>query len=252
MRHEGNAGPLEPLEAEEMVASVLRRTAGQACGRAEAELPDLIDGSLAEGDRALVEAHLQHCRACAELAEALRRARAVLPLLADLDPGPAFTAAVLARTTRRRRVPAGSPAAAWWRAWLARPRFAFELAYVATIVLVLSAGNPAATLQAASARAVGAAAAGVGQAKAAWPMAVARVAPSGIPAPGAALDTLATGVALRGSAAQDRLDRAWHGALGQLSAALDWIRGAASFVADALGSAWSQVRALVERVFTRA
>ncbi|MEW6321655.1 MAG: hypothetical protein AB1635_11290 [Acidobacteriota bacterium] len=66
-----------------------------------------------------------------------------LRALADEDPGPAFTARVLAATSRR---PAPRRAYdAWvrrWNALVARPRFAFEAAYALTLCLVLASANP--------------------------------------------------------------------------------------------------------------
>jgi len=116
-----------------------------------------------------VDAHLRRCENCrdwieafgagehlwaAEPAEAfadsvLARTAGVeallaeLPSLAEMDPGPGFAERVLVATSRR-------PAAARWRvrwaeAWRAvvrRPRFAWEVAYVATVCWVLIFGNP--------------------------------------------------------------------------------------------------------------
>ena len=71
-----------------------------------------------------------------------------LPLLADMDPGPGFAARVLMATSRmpaakgwRARV-----AGAWW-AMVRRPRFAWEVAYVATVCWVLVFGNPVGAIE---------------------------------------------------------------------------------------------------------
>jgi len=143
------------------VQGVLGRTTGSACEKACAQLPDLADGRLADLDRQLVQAHLEHCTACRAVAVALGWLDPLLPELAELDPGPAFTAAVVRRTTgaehsltraaRRGETvgPAGlmDRAARWWRRLLFRPRFALEAAYVATVILVLLASVPGAPLR---------------------------------------------------------------------------------------------------------
>ena len=100
-------------------------------------LPDLTDGALADLDRQLVQAHLEHCAPCRSLAVTMGWAGPVLPQLAVVDPGPAFTAAVLARTSRRQRLalpapqarPAGLPGlmdrlGRWWGERILQPGFA--------------------------------------------------------------------------------------------------------------------------------
>lgn len=80
------------------VDEVLRRTSGSACPAARVHLPALAGGSLARPDRALVRAHLAGCAAC-------------------------------------RAVFATYPRTSLWRRWALRPRFAFEVAYVAVAAL---------------------------------------------------------------------------------------------------------------------
>jgi hypothetical protein len=66
-------------------------------------------------------------------------------LIPAIDPGPAFTARVLAATSRA----AAEPSPWWRRQWQAlvqRPRFALEAAYVLTVILMLLAGNPLAAV----------------------------------------------------------------------------------------------------------
>lgn len=124
-------------------AGVVARTGGTACARARALLGAAFDEPPAALDRALVAGHLETCAACRAVASAMDEAAAALPDLAEIDPGPAFTARVLAATSRRR---AGGRVADRWRAaWAAlvgRPRFALEAAYTLTLVLVLVGGNP--------------------------------------------------------------------------------------------------------------
>jgi hypothetical protein len=244
-------------EAEKLLASVLHRTTGAACRRAEELLCDLTfaEDGLRAGDeagvaaredggwpdRALLAAHLEHCKACADLATALQHAAGVLPSLASLDPGPGFTWAVLQATSRAMPTRAAR-LAGWWRGWLVRPRFAFELAYVATLLLVLIVGNPAQTLQAASARTATAAAAGLHRARSAWP-AIDLVAAEGAEAPvigrigSASAEMLGHGAALRND-----LDGFWGRALQALSSSLGWLRGAATYLLDGVRGTWSRLR----------
>jgi anti-sigma factor RsiW len=250
---------LTPDEEENFVASVLRRTSGAACQRAEEWLCDYVDGSLGRDDQALVEGHLEHCMGCARLAEALRVSAEVLPALAAFDPGPGFTEAVLAATRATER--AGWSAArviglagvglsrplealtASWNRWLARPRFAFEAAYAATLVLVLVVGNPATTLHAASAMTRTAAEAGIVRARQAWPTAV--------ELPSAVREIrAATGAALERRAGSARLDDAWGRALERWSNTWLWARGLASELVRDVTLTYDRVRAAVASWFT--
>lgn len=147
-------------DRERFVRDVLARTSGSPCARAESLLPDLNDGVLAELDRQLVQAHLEHCLACRALAVTMGRLEPVLPQLAVVDPGEAFTAAVLARTSRRARL-AAPPAGAhpgglpglmdrlgrWWGERILTPGFPARVAYAATVVLVLLTAVPGAPLR---------------------------------------------------------------------------------------------------------
>jgi len=144
---------------EAFVRDVLARTSGSPCARAEQQLPALIDGELAGLDRQLVQAHLEHCPGCRAVAVVLGWMGPQLPALAELDPGPAFTDRVLAATSRRRQVAvdvAGRPhglagvmdrLGRWWQGRILQPGFAFQAAYVATVVLVLLTAVPGAPLR---------------------------------------------------------------------------------------------------------
>lgn len=138
--------------------SVLARTSGSACGSARRHLCDLTDGLLAAGEAALVQMHLAHCPECAALASALPWSARLLPEMAEIDPGPAFTRRVLAVTTRR-TPPARARGwkeglRAWAIAVLERPRFSVEAAYAGAMVLWLIFGAGGSTLRAVPARAL--------------------------------------------------------------------------------------------------
>ena len=147
-------------DRERFVRDVLARTSGSPCARCEDQLPDLADGRLQGLDRQLVHAHLEHCGGCRSLAVAMGWIEPMLPQMAVVDPGAAFTAAVLARTSLRRRLaappaharPSGLPGlmdrlGRWWGERIFQPGFAAQAAYAATVVLVLLTAVPGAPLR---------------------------------------------------------------------------------------------------------
>lgn len=150
----GEVDTLDDAEAEAAVRGILHRTSGEACTAAEVNLPAWADGLLPDGDADLLSGHLAHCTSCRALAEALVFMRNELPVLAEADPGPAFTGSVLALTSRS-VVAVGRPglvadirelSVAWRRRWAAmirRPRAAMELAYGASLIFCLVVGSPA-------------------------------------------------------------------------------------------------------------
>ena len=134
----------------DLLAPVLDRTSGSACSRAEQLLPALADNEL-EGDSAdILRDHLSHCDACAQLLAVLRESRTVLPALAEIRTPPGLVERVLDATSRRERP---SPFVEWWLRILARPRASLELAYVATVLMVVLLGNPIAAFNGARERA---------------------------------------------------------------------------------------------------
>jgi len=159
---------------EDLVQGILSRTSGPACGRALEQLPDLADGTLDATSRALVQGHLEHCAPCRQVAVVLGWLDGELPAMAAVDPGEAFTAAVLARTAR---MPSRSAAAGqltgpaswmdrlgqWWSERIDRPLFAWQAAYALTVLLVALTALPGAPLQAVSGRLREAVQAGSGQ-----------------------------------------------------------------------------------------
>lgn len=136
---------MDPELPDDFAAGVLRRTTGSACITAEPLLPALVDGETSDSDRALLEQHVARCASCGALVGALGALRADLPALAEVEPDAAFVGEVLAATVDGPSAEA-TPARSW-RDWLpglvARPRFSFEAAFLATMVLLLVFGSPA-------------------------------------------------------------------------------------------------------------
>ena len=228
-----------------------------ACDRCRGLL--LADAAAARG--ADTAAHLAACPECRAFAEALGEGAAAwlaedasafgdgvlartsaadalvaeLRELADMDPGPAFTARVLAHTSQR---PAPER---WWAGWLAawralarRPRFAWEVAYVATLCWVLVLGNPVGAVEwgaqqvntIARHRIVPAASTLV-QDLEAWRAAFASDARGEPPASGAAAAQEPRGA----------FEAAWQ-------SASDWVGASFAQVLDALLGVWEQIAAL--------
>ncbi len=150
------AGRTDDMDAaghESLAQSIVARTSGGGCAAARERLCDFVDGSLAGLDRDLVGGHLDHCRACAELAAALAETAAVLPSFATLSPRFSLVPGVLAVTSRRPVRPTlGERVSAWLARAAARPRFSLEVAYVLTVLLLVVLGNPVAAFKGASVR----------------------------------------------------------------------------------------------------
>jgi len=141
------------FDADAFTNGVLGRTSGQACDRAAEQLGDLMDNRLQGMDRQLVQAHLENCNGCRQLAVTMGWLTPLLPQMATIEPGPEFLDAVLARTTKARRPvmhtadPTGLAGlmdrfGRWWEQQILRPQFALQVAYVATVVLVLLTATP--------------------------------------------------------------------------------------------------------------
>ncbi len=139
----GRSQPLSPDREAALTASVLARTAGVACDTARDRLCSLLDGELAPFDRDLIEGHLAHCPSCRELAQVLERIEPVLSTFAEIPPPERFERDVLASTSRRPSAPSVGERIAEWLARAAqRPRFALEVAYACTLILLLVFGDP--------------------------------------------------------------------------------------------------------------
>jgi hypothetical protein len=161
-----------------------------------------------------------------------------LALLAEMDPGPGFTARVLLATSRK-AAPQGwrARASGAWRDLVRRPRFAWEAAYLATVCWVLVFGNPVGAIE--------------------WSAAnIGTVARERLSAPvrelrgdletwraGLARDAVLTQGAAAGQGAEPTpaVVRAWQ-------SAASWLRGIAASVAEAFAAAWDGVAAWMERL----
>jgi len=142
-------GAPDSLTAPDLTASVLAATSGPACGKAEALLGRRSDGSLTERDAGLLEDHLGHCDNCSELARTLTWVLPVVGEMAEPELDLAFTYDVLRKTVRyRERKRSGGirrlsdRVEAWWEGQIRRPQFVMEIAFAATVVLVILFGTP--------------------------------------------------------------------------------------------------------------
>ena len=129
----------ETAPQETLVESILAATVGSVCDRARQQLPAFVDRELTGDDRRLVEIHLASCDGCRRLEATLVSLTTELPKLAEEAPDLRFTRDVLAATSQRR-----PPAWTWLKthgsAWIQRPRFAMEAAYVGVLALMLVLG----------------------------------------------------------------------------------------------------------------
>jgi len=121
--------PLDPGGSPELTRAILARTSGDPCHRLQGLACDFVDGTLEAGQASLVRLHLGHCEACSALVEVLASLQTDLPAMAQVDPGPWFTQAVL-RATRHQPSRRGADLRdLWWRL-MHRPRIALETAYL--------------------------------------------------------------------------------------------------------------------------
>ncbi len=147
----GKAEMLSSEAGDDLALTIVRRTCGPVCGEAEQRLWDSISGGLGKADEEILQLHVAHCAECRALAETLTELAQVLPEMAALDPGENFTARVL-EATLPVRIPIRHPERRqrmrdWWNRLIRRPRFAWEAAYVGTLIVLLALGNPAFLLQ---------------------------------------------------------------------------------------------------------
>jgi len=131
-------------DGQEFAGFVLERTSGSPCVRARELLCDYVDGHLGPADSELMRGHLDHCETCTALSVSLSELRDELPALADIQPDPFFSAAVIRRLSALKDRPADRRMRVrqWWANLVRRPRFSWEAAYIGTLLLVLALGNP--------------------------------------------------------------------------------------------------------------
>jgi predicted anti-sigma-YlaC factor YlaD len=165
-RPAGQVGHFDVAAPSGLAESILARTSGSPCAPAQARLGDLVDRGLdrqdpvttqvpahvvdhephqetdQDVDLALVDGHVQHCPECAAVARALVRLRDDLPTFAELSPRASLLREVLVRTSSQPSREAGL-----WeqlrdagQRLLERPRIAWEVGYVATLVAWLVFG----------------------------------------------------------------------------------------------------------------
>lgn len=119
----------DPGASLELTQAILARTSGNPCRRLQDLACDFVDGTLEAGQASLVHLHLGHCKACSALVEALASLQADLPAMAQVDPGPWFTQAVLRATRHQPLEKSVDLRGLWWRL-MHRPRIALEAAYL--------------------------------------------------------------------------------------------------------------------------
>ena len=133
----------------DLADGILARTSGSACGLARRHLGSRPDGDLDPGTTSLLEAHLEHCSDCAALDDILVWAVPAVAELGQVELDPAFTFDVLrATSSARARRRSGAVQrlrerfVGWWENQFTRPGFAWEAAFVATVIAVIVVGTP--------------------------------------------------------------------------------------------------------------
>jgi hypothetical protein len=122
--------------------AILRRTSGPTCALVEERLSPWIDGETSGFDADLISEHLAHCAGCRDLANSLAELIRDLPRMAEAEPDPMFVREVLDATSRRAisRPRLLDAVESRWTRLLRRPRIAMELAYGATMILLVIFG----------------------------------------------------------------------------------------------------------------
>lgn len=139
----GELDILSPAMEEDLARSILDRTSGDLCFRALENWCESAPGGDTPENRELRE-HLARCPECAATAGILKELETALPDLAEIDPGPSFTRNVLRATSSARGAGAGPERKTVREIWFGlvrRPRFEWEAAYVAALLLVFVFGG---------------------------------------------------------------------------------------------------------------
>ncbi len=142
-------------EASKLTRGILERTSGAACERAHELLIEQLDGELDALSTDLLGSHTEHCSGCAELADAMTWANALLPEMAEIEPDADFMRDVIAVTSGATAAPSLiERLSERWRGMLLRPRFALEGAYIGTLMLIALFATPLSPARNAPARAL--------------------------------------------------------------------------------------------------
>jgi hypothetical protein len=126
---------------EGLTLSILNCTSGgPVCPRVESSLWEFVDGAQSSEESQLIALHLDHCAGCGAMAADLAAIQAVLPEMAEIDPGETFTREVVRITSGKRAYRPDLPTRleGWWNRMVQRPRFALEAAYVCTVLLIFA------------------------------------------------------------------------------------------------------------------
>lgn len=135
IRHSQEARAGASLDAD-FTGAVLAATSGSPCGRAREYLCRGSSAELAGWQQVVLDSHVKHCQACSRFEVVCQTLDTELPMLAEVDPGFGFAAAVLAGC----RDAGQAPWNAGWRRlrqWLQRPLFPLEAAYVGALVVFM-------------------------------------------------------------------------------------------------------------------
>lgn len=128
---------IESAQTEELIQAVLDKTSGKSCGYSHKLLPDYIDGAMSTASNELIESHLKNCRSCRQMHQTLKELMEELPALAQIDPGSSFTRECMHafREVQDQRSQSWIRPGRIWSRLVARPRLAWESAYVLTLLL---------------------------------------------------------------------------------------------------------------------
>jgi hypothetical protein len=124
---------------EGLTRSILDCTScGPACPRVASLLWEFAGGEQSSEESHLIALHLDHCAGCRSIAAELAGIQAVLPAMAEIDPGETFTREVVRITSGKHayRPDLRTRLEGWWNRMVQRPRFALEAAYVCTVLLI--------------------------------------------------------------------------------------------------------------------
>jgi hypothetical protein len=140
----GEVDLLPDGEYEDLTRSILEITSGPACDRAQESICESLDAGMEPARSEMLSLHIAHCPACRQFAATLQSLREILPEMAEIDPGPDFSAAVIriTRKSRRARIRRFTRPVHLWNRLVNRPLFTWEAAYAGTLALALLFLNP--------------------------------------------------------------------------------------------------------------